>query len=281
MIKLLVDSSSDFSQEEIKKKNMAYVPVSIHLEDKDYLDGIDLRIDDFYELLLTASDFPKTSQPSPQDFLDHFEAAKKNRDQVICLLLSSALSGTCQSAYLAREMADYNGIYIVDTLNATASIRLLAEVAFRMMAEGESAPAIVDALEVLKKRVRILASVDTLEYLWRGGRLGRTGAVIGELANIKPVITVTAEGKVSLISKCIGKNKALSYLIRYVKEHTPDPAFPLYTVYSYGAENCEALEARLAKEGQTFMKRCQIGPTIGAHVGPGACGICYVESVAQ
>lgn len=278
MIRILVDSSTDFTMEEISNKNLYHVPLTISLNGQDYLSGEDLTSDQFYELLTAGEDFPKTSQPSPQAFAEIFEKAKTDGDEIICVLLSSALSGTCQSATLAKDMVDYDGIYIVDSLTATIMTRVLVDYGLQLIEEGKSAPEIVDTLESMKSKVKVAAGLDTLEYLYRGGRLNKAAATIGELANLKPVITVTEEGTVNVIGKCIGKNKALQFILKTLSGKNLNPDFPLYTVYAYGFENTEKLEQKLVAEGYTINARLQLGSTIGAHVGPGAFGIIYVEN---
>lgn len=277
MIRILVDSSTDFTMEEIKNKNLYHVPLTISLNGKDYLSGEDLTSDQFYELLTTGEEFPKTSQPSPHAFREIFETAKETGDEIICVLLSSSLSGTCQSASLAKDMADYDGIYIIDSLTATIMTRIIVDYGLELIGQGKSAPEIVDALETLKSKVKVAAGLDTLEYLYRGGRLNKAAATIGELANLKPVITVTEEGAVSVIGKCIGKNKALNFILKTLSSKQLNKEFPLYTVYAYGSENTEKLEEKLIAEGYSISGRLQLGSTIGAHVGPGAFGVIYVE----
>lgn len=276
MIKILVDSSSDYTMTEIANNGFHFVPLNILLGGKHYRDGIELKPDDFYELLISSGDFPKTSQPSPQDFADIFEDAKAKGDEIICILLSSALSGTCQSAHLAKDMVDYEGIYIIDSLAATVMIKFMGDYAAKLIAAGLNAKEIVSKIENMRKNIKVVAALDTLEYLCKGGRLSRASATIGELANLKPIITVTDEGKVAVIGKCLGKNKALNFIINYLKENARDTEFPLYTLYSYGEENTEKLEERLTKEELSYDDRVQLGSTIGAHIGPGAFAILYV-----
>ncbi len=277
MIHLLVDSSSDYTMEEIKEKNIHYVPLTIMLGENSYKDGLELTPDKFYEMLTTSKEFPKTSQPSPQDFLKIFKMAKEQGDDVICVLLSSALSGTCQSAHLAKDMVDYDRIYIIDSLTATIMIKVLANHAHDLIRDGLPAADIAHKLNALKSKIKVVAALDTLEYLYRGGRLSRASATIGELANLKPIIHVTEDGEVGVLGKCIGRNKALNFIVKTMETKEIDPTFPLYTVYAYGTENCEKLEEKLVQNGYTFANREQIGSTIGAHVGPGAFGVIYVE----
>lgn len=276
MIRIVVDSSADFFAEELKERGIELVPLNVTLAGETYQDGVNLNKNQFYEILTGQEDFPKTSQPSPEDFLNLFEDAKEKGDDVICLLLSSSLSGTCQTAHLAKNMAEYDRIYIVDSLSATIGIRLLADHANKLRQENVPAAEIASQLEELKSRIRIFAGVDTLEFLCRGGRVSRASAAIGELANIKPIISVNEEGKVVVLGKCLGKNKALRFLMDKLADNPVDENFPLYSIFTYGTENTEKLEDKLTKAGISYTSRQQIGASIGAHVGPGAFGVIYI-----
>lgn len=276
MIKFLIDSSSDYTMEEIIEKQLELVSLSVTLDGNTYLDTKELERSHFYELLLNSSNFPMTSQPSPQAFLEKFETAKENGDELICILLSSGLSGTFQSACLAKEMVDYEKIYIVDSLSASHAIRILTDYGMHLRENGISAKEIVMNLEAIKSKIRIVAGVDTLEYLHKGGRLSKAAATVGELANLKPIITLSEQGTISVLGKCIGKNKALQFITKYVQEHTVDTLYPMYLIYTHGTENCHKLNERLISAGYTIDDTLQIGSTIGAHVGPGTFGVIYI-----
>ncbi|XCP86439.1 DegV family protein [Roseburia hominis] len=280
MIRILVDSSSDYTLAEIKEKNMELLPISIAIGEKTYVDGIDMGRDEFYEILERSGEFPKTSQPSPQEFLDVFEDAKEKGDELICILLSSGLSGTRQTAVMAKSMVDYEQIHIIDSLSATYTIKEMADYACKLRADGKTAKEIVTAVEEMKSKVKVVAALDTLEYLGRGGRISKTVATIGDMANIKPIITVTEKGEIGMLGKCIGRNKAISYIIKHLQELEIDPDFPVYVIYSYGTDNCQRFETKLEKEGIQIADRLQIGSTIGAHIGPEAFGIIFVERVS-
>lgn len=276
MIRILVDAAADYQTEELKEKNIDLIPLKVTIGDTTYLDGVDLDRNDFYRILEQSGTFPKTSQPSPQEFLDIFETVKENGDELICILLSSELSGTFQSAVLAKDMADYDKIYLVDSLSATYTIKVMADYACRLRSEGIGAARIAQKVDALKSRVKVLAALDTLEYLSRGGRLSRTAAAIGDIANIKPIVTLTAEGKVGILGKCLGKNKAICAIKKHLQEMELDDSFPVYSIYSYGTDNCAKFEEKLEQEGCRISKRLQIGPTIGSHIGPEAFGIIFV-----
>ena len=277
MIRILVDSSSDYRLDEVEQKNMELVPISITIGEKTYIDGVDLGRDEFYEVLEASGEFPKTSQPSPQAFLDIFKDVKEKGDEMVCILLSSALSGTYQSAVLARNMVDYDKIYIVDSLSATYVIKVMADYACKLREEGVAASIIAEKVEELKSRVKVIAALDTLEYLSRGGRIGKAAAVIGDMVNVKPIITVTEDGNVGVLGKSIGRNKAISNIVRQLKALKIDTDYPMYPIYSYGEENCIKFEEKLKKEGYKTNRRMQIGSTIGTHIGPEAFGIIFVR----
>ena len=276
MIRILVDTSSDYTVEEVKTKGMELAPLHITIGEKDYRDAYDLSKDKFYELLTSGEELPKTSQPTPQDFVDIFEDVEEKGDELICILLSSKLSGTFQSATLAKNIVDYDNIHLVDSLGATHMIRIMAGYAQELITEGKSAAEIVAALEEMKSKIKVLAVVDTLEYLCKGGRVSKATAAIGEVARVKPMITVT-EGEVAVIGKSMGKNKAISNLMKAFEECEVDERFPIYSVSTLGTENCEAFEKRFTDAGCSFKERVQIGATIGTHVGPGAFGVIFVR----
>lgn len=274
MIKILVDSSADCNLQDGIVDLL--VPISVNIDGKEYRCGVDITSDKFYELLQSAKEFPRTSQPSPQSFIEIFEQVKADGDQLIYLSLSSALSGTYQCALMAKEMVDCDNIYIIDTLSVTHLIELMAAYARDLINRGLTAGEIADHCEELKSKVIIYAGVDTLEYLYKGGRLSRASAAVGELAGIKPIITVK-DGRVELIGKSLGKQRAMNTILEKIKSHNIDPDFPMYSLYTCGTENCEALEEKLKSNGYTVADRLQVGATIGAHVGPGVYAVMFVE----
>ncbi len=274
MIKLLVDSASDCRDNTLYD---AFIPMVVHANGAEYRDGIDLDADSFYTLLTGSEEFPRTSQPSPEDFRVFFQQAKEAGDELVYLCLSSALSGTYQSAAIAREMVEYDGIHLVDTRTASHGIALLARYARGRIDAGDSAGEIVAKCETLKGRIRIFAGVDTLEYLRRGGRIGKASALLGTVASIKPLITVSTDGEVEAVGKVLGLGRAIQTIADKVRNAEIDPAFPICSLYTYGEDNVDALEERLTALGVPASRRLQVGSTIGAHVGPGVYGVLFVE----
>ena len=273
MIKILVDSASD-----IKKTDGLYdyfMPISVNIDGKEYLDGVDIDSNTFYDLLTNSKDFPKTSQPSPQAFADIFQKVKESGDELIYFALSSELSGTYQGANIAKNMVDYDGIYIIDTKSVSHLISVLVRYAVSLINDGLDVKQIVEKCEEFKGRIKVLAGVDTLEFLYRGGRLSKTSATVGKIADIKPIVTVT-DGKVEQVGKCLGKGRAMQFIIDKLEGFELDESFPVFSLYTYGEENCEVLENKLNDRGYKVEKRLQVGSTIGTHVGPGVYAVLFV-----
>lgn len=277
MLRILIDSAADYLPADAARKNIEFIPLTVTLDGTSYQDGIDLTTDDYYEKLAQAESFPKTSQPSPQAFADIFQDVKDRGDEMICITLAAALSGTYQSANIAKDMVEYEHIHIINSKTATCAIRFLADYARDLGDQGLSTLEIVDKVKELRGKIKILAAVDTLEYLHKGGRLSKTVASIGEMVNLKPIITLDSEGAIMVPGKCMGKNKATLFLMKALKELKVNQSFPFYTVYTLGTANCEHLEEKLTADGYTLNERLQIGATIGSHVGPGVFGMIFVQ----
>ena len=230
-IRIITDSSADFDLAAAKRRGVGVVPMSIQFGGASFVDGKSITHDLFYRLLQERKENPSTSQPSPADFLRVFEEAKAAGEPAVVILLSGALSGTLQSAEVAKEMCGYDPIYIVDSMTATAGIQILVNYACKLRDSGLPAPEIAQAVENIKDKVRIFAVIDTLEYLRRGGRLTGLQAGLGAMARLKPVIAVR-DGKVSIVGKALGTGAAVKQLMKLLTEHPVDDAYPSYFLYS-------------------------------------------------
>lgn len=280
-IRIVTDSATDYTPAEIEKRKIICIPMTITFGDQSYLDCVELGKEEFFEKLQNTPELPHTSQPSPADFLNCFEEARAAGDTVIAILISSALSGTVQTAMLARDMAEYDKIYIVDSRLATLGMRILVDQAVQMRHKGASAEEIVDQLEQLKGRVSLYAGLDTLEYLYKGGRISRTQASLGNVVNLKPVLTISPTGHVELCGKQIGFRHTYKQIMQFLAQTPPDRDYPVYFIYSGDSRNCVSFVQYLRKHGEDFPepRLYGIGATIGTHIGPGAFGIVYVRSV--
>lgn len=279
-IRIITDSASDLLPAAAAAMGIRITPLSVQLGDITYWDGQTIDKDTFYTMLQTSQQLPTTSQPTPDAFLQQFQQAKDAGDQVVAVLLSGALSGTVQSALIAKELCQYDDIHIVDSRSATAGIQLLLHQACLMRDSGSSAPEIAAALEELKHRVRIFAVVDTLEYLRRGGRLSDLAANIGTVTKLKPTITVR-DGAVAIVGKSFGSAAATKHLLKLLQEHPADSRYPLHLVFTDDAANSAPLAAKMAELGILPSQPLYsgVGPAIGTHVGPGAFGAAYIEAL--
>lgn len=277
-VRIVTDTSAEYTVQEGRELQVSVVPMALTYGEESFLVGCEITKETFYHRLLEKKEIPVTSQPSPEQFLQEFEQAKAAGDSVVAILVSGALSGTLQSAVLAKQICGYEQIYIVDSRNASAGQKILVEAARKMAGEGRNASEIVGELEKLKKKIRVIAVVDTLEYLYKGGRLTRAEAGLGTLANIKPLITINEEGKVVVTSKCIGRKKACHQLVEAVLKMEMDWDYPVYYLFTADQENCEnykqELEKRMEQKGRG--ETLELGPTIGTHIGGGAFGIAFV-----
>lgn len=274
---LMTDSSADFEQAELMEKNILSVPLAVNFGEESYLDGVELSKEAFYQKLLAGKQFPFTSQPAPEAFLQHFLAAKERGDSVVAILLSGGLSGTLQSAVIAKEMAAYEEIYIVDSRVAITGLRQLLDTAGELREQNVPAKEIAARVEALKARIRIVAVVDTLEYLHRGGRLTKTQARIGEMVNLKPVLSLNPEGKIFVLDKALGAGRARKALLKQAAAMNADPAYPVLLAYTHDPENALKL-GELAKAHFPTLNQnpYNIGPTIGTHLGDKAYAITFV-----
>ncbi|MGM9975036.1 MAG: DegV family protein [Clostridiaceae bacterium] len=277
-IKIITDSTSDITIEEGKERGIGIVPLNVIFEDKSYKEGIDIKPDKFYPMLKEAKKLPTTSQPSPEDFLKLFLEVKKAGAAAIVLLVSSKISGTVQSAQIAKELAEYDHIYIVDTLSSIMGLRLLVDYALKLKEQEDAPQKIVQALEDAKSRVAIYAVVDTLEYFLRGGRLSKSNAIVGSLLNLKPIVALK-DGSLAVVGKARGTNNSITSLIKEMdKEGTIDLNFPIYFGYTENDDKCRLLINK-TKEYFSFEDYSvhPVGCVIGTHAGPGASTIAYMK----
>ncbi|MBH1941128.1 DegV family protein [Mobilitalea sibirica] len=277
-IRIITDSTSDIGKEQAKQMDITIVPLKVIFGDKEYREGVEITIDGFYEKLVKAEKLPTTSQPSPDDFLKYFNEAKEAGDSVIVVLISSKLSGTVQSALIAKDMVDYEDIYVVDSYTTITGLRILVEQAVKLRNEGMATLQIVDTLEKMKDKIVLLAMVDTLEYLHKGGRLSKSSAILGSLLKFKPIITLK-DGVIGVVGKERGTNKAIAKIIECIEEFGAiDQTYPINLGYTAEDSQSVLLRDKLSNEyGIKDMIMYPVGCVVGTHVGPGACVLTYVK----
>jgi len=280
MVRIITDSAADFEPWELEKMGVRCIPLTVIFGQREYQENVNLSKDLFYRLLGEGGEMPKTAQASPSVLLEMFQEAKQAGDETVYITLSSALSGTYQSAVMAKELAEYEGAFVVDSKNATGGQRMLVEYAVKLRDAGRSADEIVAGVEDIRGRVVLYACVDTLEYLYRGGRISHTAYKIGTLAQVKPIIRVSQDGRVEVPSKAMGMRKGMDYLCKRLELQHKSPEHPLYAMYTGVRENGEVLAQRLRGLGYEVpdSRIINVGAAIGSHVGPNACGLVYVEA---
>ena len=278
MVRIVTDSAADFEPKLMDQLGITCIPLIVTFGETEYQENINLNKDQFYELLLHSGHLPKTSQSSPQNLLDLFEEARDAGDEIIYICLSSQLSGTYQSAMMTKALADSPLCHVVDSLNATGGQRQLLEYAVKLRDRGLNGRQIVEELEALRGRIVLYACIDTLEYLYKGGRISQASYKLGTLANIKPIISLE-EGKVTIPAKAMGMRKGMDHMCRKVEEIPADPEFPFYVMYTNNRSVAQTLAERLSAIGLTIDddRIIQVGAAIGSHIGPDACGLVYVR----
>lgn len=281
MIKILIDSASDIDLEEANKKGIAMIPMEVQFGEEQYLDGVNLSHKEFFEKLIKSEQLPKTSQINEYHWDEEFERLTSNGDQVIAITISSKLSGTYNSALLAAE--NYPGkVFVVDSLSAAIGERILCDYALCLIAFKKTIEEIIAKLEEKKNQIQVIAVLDTLKYLRKGGRISPLVAFTGEMLSIKPVISVT-NGEVKLVGKAIGSKKSNNLLMQLVdKCGGIDFDMPYGLVYSGLSD--EYLQKYL-RDSEVLWKEhvkdvkdipsYMIGSTIGTHIGPNAIGVAF------
>ena len=277
MVRLITDSSADLEPREYEQLNITCIPLTVFFGEKEYQENVNLSKEQFYELL-AGGEFPKTSQPSPQLLLDLFEEAKAAGDEALYICISGGISGTYQTACATRELADYEGCYVLDSKNATGGLRLILEYAAKLRDEGKTAVQIMEGIQSIQDRIVLYACMDTLEYLYRGGRISQTVYKLGTLAQVKPIIRVTEEGTIEVPAKAMGMRKGMDLLCRRVEERKPSSGHNFYAMYTGEQSNGVALAEKFRTMGYDIPdeKIINVGAAIGSHVGPNACGMVYV-----
>lgn len=273
-IKIICDSLSDVNKEYLEKYDIDVVPLTLILNGKEYRDSIDIQPEEFYKILREENVHPKTSQATYAQFKEVFDKYTKEGKTILYISGSAAATGTCQSAIMAKN--DTEGeIYIYDTSNLSFGAGFFVVKAAEMINEGKTIDEIFKALDKIKEKYILMFSVDTLEYLKKGGRISSTKATVGSLLNIKPILEVK-DGLVSQVGQVRGKKNVLNKMIEYVKERLGDDLEQeeIYIGYSDDTKETEKL-TEIAKE--VFKPKkigyFMVGTCIGAHSGPGVGGI--------
>ena len=279
MIRILTDSASDILPAEAEQLGVTVIPLNVTLEDGTVLrDGVDMTPSAYYEILAGCRKLPTTSQPSPELFENFFLEAVAAGDEVIGIFLSHALSGTYQCAKLAADMANVDNVLFVDSGHVCLSEALLVRLAVQLRDSGKTAGQIAAILEHAKEHLHLVAAIDDLKYLRKGGRLPAAVAVAGGMLGIKPLITIQ-DGKVAMAGKARGLPGAYVALFKKVEELGGiSAAVPALAGYTVSPREVTPIQTYLRDnlQQEDLLVR-QIGCVIGTHAGPGAFGIAFFD----
>ena len=270
-VRIICDSASDITKEIAQKLNVTVLPLKTIFAVEEYLDGVNMSHQEFFEKLIETDELPTTSQIAPFDYETVFKEAVEAGDTVVCITLSAKLSGCHQSAHIAAE--EFEGkVYIVDSENVCIAEQILVELAVRLRDEGKTAEEIVEILNVEKKNIRLIALLDTLEYLKKGGRISSAVALAGTLLSIKPVIGIE-NGEVVMLGKARGSKNGNNMLMSF----NFDKPFNV----AYSGLSDVALQKYMRDSAKLYEGKVDeipvrtIGSTIGTHAGPGAIAAAF------
>ncbi len=274
-VRIIVDSSTNVSEK--YREKIQSVPLTVRFGDREYLDGVELSKHQFYEMLVESDVLPTTSQATPAAFADCFEAIASAGDSAVVITLSSKLSGTYQSAVLAAE--DYPNIYVVDSQSVAIGTGVLAQYAVELAQQGMGAEEIAQVLTQQREKVCVVALLDTLEYLKKGGRISKTVAFAGGMLNIKPVVTIQ-DGAVALIGKARGSRNGNNLLVEKIRE-AGGVDFERPVLLGYTGLSSALLEKYVDDSKALWadhvdkLDGCLLCSVIGTHAGPGAVAVAF------
>ena len=277
---VVLDSTSDYPEAPARFPNMRFVPLYVRFGDETYRDYVELAPDEFYEKLRTSPVTPATAQPTPQDFLAAYEELA-SYERIYSLHVSSKVSGTFQSAELAAQEIGGDKVRVVDSLTASLSIALLSHAIQRRLARGTTDEELEKLIERFHRDAGVVFTVETLEYLQRGGRIGRAAAIAGSLLSVRPILGVE-DGVVVAVARVRGRQKALAeFERRFVEATTDGPGLRVAIAHANAAEWVGTLSEIVWRVRPTaeIEFTATLGAVVGTHAGPGAVGFFWFQDV--
>ena len=275
-VKIIVDSTADLQPEIAAKVDI--VPLSVHFGEQEYISGENITPRKFYEMLVESDELPTTSQPAPYRFEEAFEKAVSEGYEVICLTCSGKLSGTNQSANIAA--AEFEGkVTVVDSGSVAIGLGILVEYALSLVDRGLCVEEIVRELMQKREKIKVLALLDTLEYLKKGGRISSAVALAGGLLNIKPVISVN-DGEIKLVGKARGSRQGNNLLVQEIQK-AGGVDFSMPVMLGYTGLSDALLQKYIQDSAALWEGHAEnlpvsiVGSVVGTHAGPGAVAVAF------
>lgn len=277
-VRIVTDSTADIPLELREKYGIKMVSLKVLFGEETYLDAVDLTPDQFFSKLKASPVLPKTSQPSPAEFHEVYEALLQEDPEapIISLHIASVLSGTYQSATIAKSMLEEAGenVHIIDSQSASSGHGMLVVLAARLAQEGATVDQILAAVEERRKHSEVFFLVDTLEYLQKGGRIGKAAALIGSVLNIKPILSLEPNGTVTSVDKARGTKKAMAKIVELLKASYGDAEVGLIVAKTDDEAATQELENRVKAElNVKELHHSSVGAVIGTYTGPGTSAV--------
>ena len=275
-VNIIVDSTADITED--VKERLTVVPLTLRFGDEEYIEGVTIQKKEFYQKLIESDVLPKTSQAVPADFSDIFEKIAAAGESAVVITLSSKLSGTWQSAMIAAREHE-ESIYVVDSRNVAIGTAILAKLALRLVDEGMGAREIAERLEKEREKICLIAMLDTLEYLKKGGRISAAAAFAGGVLSIKPVVCIR-DGEIVILGKARGSKQGNNLLVSEIRK-TGGIDFTKPILLGYTGLDDTLLQKyiedskALWEEGISSLETTMIGSVIGTHAGPGAVAVAF------
>lgn len=275
---IVVDSSSDLPAQRAAEAGIYVVPMPVTIDGQTYLEGVEIFPEEFYTRFGSFAELPKTSQPNLHTLIEYYEKVLQNGDEVVAIHLSSGLSSTVATAFLARDMCSApERVHILDSLGASLGYGLLALNAAEVLKTNLSWPATEAKLLQLRDKMRYVFTLDTLEFLVKGGRVGKTAGFVGNLLDVKPILHITAEGRIEQYGKVRSRKAALRKLVELIEQEIVSPE---QQVIGISHSNCLDEVMALAEEIRSRIPVkdiliSDIGCVVGSHTGPGTIALFY------
>jgi len=273
-VAIVTDSTSDLPSQLARTRSITVVPLTLHFEGRSLLDGVDIRPSEFYRKLPNATTHPTTSQPAPGRFAETYGDLLTNHDEVVSVHISEQLSGTYASAVQGADMTDPKRVHVVDSQLVSMSLGLLTLAASELAAQGASAESVVERISAMRDQVHTYFSVAAVEFLKRGGRIGRASALLGAVLQVKPVLCIR-DGLVTPLERVRTFDRALNRVIDLAREVDRGKGLCVVVGHADAEEDAERVARELEPVAETLMIQ-PLGPVVGAHAGPGVVGVgCY------
>ncbi|HHZ16633.1 MAG TPA: DegV family protein [Peptococcaceae bacterium] len=278
-IRIATDSTADLPAALVKEYDIAVIPLKIIFGEEAYRENIDITTQEFYEKLAKAEKLPATSQPSPGEFQEFYEELTKDGSAVISIHISSLMSGTCQSANIAKAALADKDITVVDSRQVSAALGMVVITAAKAAKAGKGKEEILKIVQTMMEHVRAYFVVDTLENLEKGGRIGKATAFLGGMLNIKPVLTIN-DGLIGPFEKIRGKGKALERLVEVAKEYAAVHGnVRCIIAHADVLEEAIKVHERISSEVQcTEIILGEVGAVVGTHAGAGTVAVFFYEA---